>query len=408
MTSGAKLMSFVFLRLHRVCAILIVLAAAGCSSFPRTPFTANQQAIAQIPGIPGARIWADAAAESFAGVIHLEQMQSAARKSGSMDLLAISGGASDGAFGAGVLTGLSEIGQRPEFVFVSGVSAGALIAPLVFLGPRYDQKLTYAWTSGIAAPLGDGGVLSILFSQDSRRLALYELVSSFVDEAMLKEIAAEHQRGRRLVVVTTNLDAQRPVVWDLGAIASSGHPKALQLFRDVLTASASIPGAFAPTLIEVEADGRQFTELHVDGGATTQLFTIPESILSKGLPNERLAKAMPTRFFIIVNNRLKPEFEVVEGSVVPMLARSLSSLIKTHARLTLVATREFARSRNMQFNLAYIGDDFRSDLKPSFETVYMRAVYAYGREKATSGTVWQNQLPFINGPPMVATAAPRR
>ena len=400
-------MHFGLLCFRQTCVLLLVLAVSGCSSFPRTAFTAKQQAIAQVPGIPGARIWADAAAESFAGVIHLEQMQAAARKSGSMDLLAISGGASDGAFGAGVLTGLTATGRRPEFTFVSGVSAGALIAPLVFLGPRYDDKLTHAWTSGIAAPLGEGGVLSILFSQDSRRLALYDLVSSFVDAEMLKEVAAEHRRGRRLVVVTTNLDAQRPVVWDLGAIAASGQPKALQLFRDVLTASSSIPGAFAPTLIEVEADGRQFAELHVDGGATTQLFTIPEAILSRGLPNELQARAMPARFFIIINNRLKPEFEVVEGSVVPMLARSLSSLIKTHARLTLVATREFARSRNMQFNLTYIGDDFPTDPKPSFETAYMRSVYRYGRDKAASGTLWQDQIPFINGPPMFAATVRR-
>ena len=390
---------------RNVCVILVVCAAAGCSSFPRTTFTAKQQAIAQIPGIPGARMWADAAAESFASVIHLEKLQSAARKSGSMDLLAISGGASDGAFGAGILTGLTARGERPEFAFVSGVSAGALIAPLAFLGPRYDEKLTYAWTSGIAAPIGEGGVLSILFSQESRRMALYELVASFVDAEMLREIATEHQRGRRLVVVTTNLDAQRPVVWDLGAIAASGHPKALQLFRDVLTASSSIPGAFAPTLIDVEADGRQFAELHVDGGATTQLFTIPEAILSRGLPNERQVKAMPARFFIIINNRLKPEFEVVEGSVLPMLARSLSSLIKTHARLTLVATREFARSRNMAFNLAYIGDDFPSDPKPSFETAYMRSVYRYGREQGASGHAWQNQIPFLQGPASLGAMA---
>ena len=392
---------------RRVCVVLIVLALAGCSSFPRTAFTANQQAIAQIPGIPGARIWADAAAESFAGVIRLAEMQAAARKNGSMDLLAISGGASDGAFGAGILTGLTVRGKRPEFAFVSGVSAGALIAPLAFLGPRYDEKLVYAWTSGIAAPLGEGSVLSILFSQDSRREALFDLVSSFADAEMLKEIAAEHRRGRRLLVVTTNLDAQRPVVWDMGAIAASGHPKALQLFRDVLTASCSIPGAFAPTLIEVEADGRRFSELHVDGGATTQLFTIPEAILARGLPNELQARAMPARFFIIINNRLKPEFEVVEGSVVPMLARSLSSLIKTHARLTLVATREFARSRNMQFNLTYIGDDFPADPKPSFETAYMRSVYRYGYGKAASGNPWQNQIPFLNGPPMIAATVRR-
>ncbi len=400
-------MSFGLLLFRRACVVLVIIAAAGCSSLPRTPFTLKQQVIAQIPGIPGARIWADAAAEDFANVFRIEELQAAARKNGSLDLLAISGGASDGAFGAGVLTGLSVHGRRPEFTFVSGVSAGALIAPLAFLGPRYDQKLANAWTSGIAEPLGEGGVLSILFSQDSRRMALYDLVSSFVDEEMLKDIAVEHRRGRRLVVVTTNLDAQRPVLWDMGAIAASGHPNALRLFRNVLTASSSVPGAFAPSLIEVEADGRHFAELHVDGGATTQLFTIPEAILARGPLKERPANAMPARFFIIVNNRLKPEFEVVEGSTVPVLARSFSSLIKTHARLTLVATREFARVRNMDFNLTYIGDDFPTTPKPSFETHYMRAVYRYGYENAVSGNVWQKQIPFLAAPGVVAIKALR-
>jgi hypothetical protein len=128
---------------------------------------------------------------------------------------------------------------------------------------------------------------------------------------------------------------------------------------------------------------------------------------SRGLPNERLVGAMPARFFIIVNNRLKPEFEVVEASTVPVLARSLSSLIKTHARLTLVATREFARSRNMDFNLTYIGDDFPTDPKPSFETAYMRSVYRYGYDKAASGNLWLKQIPYLNGPSALAATARR-
>lgn len=399
-------MNFGFWLFRRACVVLVIFAAAGCASLPRTPFTVKQQVIAQIPGIPGARIWADAAADDFTNVFRIEELQAAARKNGSLDLLAISGGAFDGAFGAGVLTGLTVHGRRPEFTFVSGVSAGALIAPLAFLGPRYDQKLANAWTSGIAEPLGEGGVLSILFSQDSRRLALYDLVSSFVDEEMLKEIAVEHRRGRRLVVVTTNLDAQRPVLWDMGAIAASGHPNALKLFRNVLTASSSVPGAFAPSLIEVEADGQQFAELHVDGGATTQLFTIPEAILARG-PLKARRDAMPARFFIIVNNRLQPEFEVVKGSTVPMMARSFSSLIKTHSRLTLVATREFARNRNIDFNLTYIGDDFPTTPKPSFETPYMRAVYRYGHDNAASGNIWQKQIPFLAAPGVIAVKSLR-
>lgn len=379
--------------LLRFAVVLCLVLLAGCANLPRAPFTEREQGMAQIPGIPGARIWADAGPEELQATIRLEPMHAFARKYGAMNLLALSGGASDGAFGAGVLTGMSAAGGRPQFTFVSGVSAGALIAPLAFLGPDYDPLLRDAFTDGRAEPLGEGGLLSILFSQEARRAALYGLVESIVDQEMLQRIAAEHARGRRLMVVTTNLDAQRPVAWDMGAIASSGHPAALKLFRDVLTASSSVPGAFAPTLIEVEAGGRPFSELHVDGGATTQVFTVPESILAsggfRGAPRD-----VPTRLYIVINNRLQPDFEVVQGSTLPVLGRSLSSLIKTHSRLTLVATQEFARNRGIGFNLTYIGDDFPKEPKPSFETAYMRAIYKYGYEKALSGRLWTSGVPF--------------
>ncbi len=378
----------------RAFALLLVVVLAGCSNLPRTPFSAREGAIAQIPGIPNARFWADAQPEELRAAIHLETMRTAARSIGSFDLLAISGGASDGAFGAGVLTGMTEAGKRPQFTFVSGVSAGALIAPFAFLGPEYDGQMAAAFTDGRAEPVGEGGLFSLLFSQDSRREALYNLVASIVDENMLQRVAEEYAKGRRLVVVTTNLDAQRPVVWDMGAIASSRAPGALKLFRDVLTASSSVPGVFAPTLIDVEADGRHFAELHVDGGATTQVFTVPESVLADGQIRGTTARQVPARFHIIINNRLAPDFEVVQGSTLPVLGRSLSSLIKTHARLTLVATQEFARSQGIGFYLTYIGDDFPREPKPSFETAYMRSVYSYGHQKALSGHLWETTIPF--------------
>ncbi|HKJ62739.1 MAG TPA: patatin-like phospholipase family protein [Hyphomicrobiales bacterium] len=376
----------------------LVVTLAACASLPRTDFTAKQQSIAQIPGIPNARLWADASADDFAKVVHMNELYAVSNQIGAMNFLALSGGAADGAFGAGVLTGWTDVGKRPEFVMVSGVSAGALIAPLAFLGPDYDDELVRAWTSGIAESVGEGGIFSLLFSQESRRLALFELVSSFTNEEMLKRIAEQHRRGKRLVVVTTNLDAQRPVVWDLGAIAASGHPKALELFRNILTASASIPGAFEPTLIEVEANGQRFAELHVDGGATMQVFTIPETMLAGNGIESKVKRKVPANFYIIMNNRLTPEFQVVQGATVPVLARSLSSLIKTHARLTLVATHEFTRSRNIGFNLAYINDDFPTEPKSSFATAYMRSVFKFGYDKAKSGRIWKKEIPFLNGP----------
>jgi hypothetical protein len=388
------------------CLISLALAAtlAACASLPRTDFTARQQFIAQVPGIPNARLWADASADDFNKVVHMKELFAVSNEIGAMNLLALSGGAADGAFGAGVLTGWTDQGQRPEFVMVSGVSAGALIAPLAFLGPDYDDELVRAWTSGVAASVGEGGIFSLLFSQESRRLALFELVASFTSEQMLERIAEQHRRGKRLVVVTTNLDAQRPVVWDMGAIAASGHPDALDLFRNVLTASASIPGAFDPTLIEVEAGGQRFAELHVDGGATMQLFTIPESMLAGDNIGPGIERTVPANFYIIINNRLNPEFQVVEGAAVPVLARSLSSLIKTHARLTLVATREYTRNRKIEFNLAYIDEDFPAEPKSSFATSYMRSVFDYGRKKASGGAIWQKRIPVVNGTEQAAGA----
>ena len=387
--------------------LFLVAIIAACASLPRTNFTAKQQFIAQIPGIPNARLWADASAEDFARVVPMKQLYAVSNEIGAMNLLAISGGAADGAFGAGVLTGWTDGGKRPEFVMVSGVSAGALIAPLAFLGPDYDDELIRAWTSGVAESVGEGGIFSLLFSQESRRLALYELVSSFTNEEMLEKIAKQHRRGKRIVVITTNLDAQRPVVWDMGEIAASGHPKALDLFRNILTASASIPGAFEPTLIEVEAGGQRFAELHVDGGATMQVFTIPEAMLAGNSIGSESESTVPVNFYIIINNRLIPEFQVVQGTTVPVLARSLSSLIKTHARLTLVATREFTRHRDVGFNLAYIDEDFPTEPKPSFATAYMRSVFEYGSDKARNGAAWQSRIPFVNGTERTADALRR-
>src|SRR5262249_31607986 len=158
-------------------------------------------------------------------------------------ILAISGGAYDGAYGAGVINGWTASGTRPRFTVVTGVSAGALIAPFAFLGPEYDSRAAEAFTSGVASVLGDvGGALMLLGTPDLRRQTLSDLVEKHIDRAMLDAIAAEHARGRHLLVVPTNLDAQRAVVWDMGAIAASRNPDALQLFRDVLVASASIPG----------------------------------------------------------------------------------------------------------------------------------------------------------------------
>ena len=227
----------------------------------RPAFTAEEADAAVIPGIPDARAWGDSET-AFARLL----------PQASGPWLAISGGGSDGAYGAGVLTGWTEAGTRPEFAVVTGSSIGSLIAPFAFLGPRYDEEIRKNFTTIAAADIFEDRV-----TRDSLfdHWPLKRIIEQRVTAKLLSEIAAEHARGRRLLVATTNLDAGRRVLWNMGAIAARGDDKALKLFRDILLASCSIPGFFSPVGIEVEANGKRFEEMHNDGTLTAPFFAIP-------------------------------------------------------------------------------------------------------------------------------------
>jgi hypothetical protein len=382
---------------------LVTLALASCSFIPREPFTEREQAIAQIPGLPNVRMWADAGFEEFNRFLNRERLNGAIAAQGRFDMLALSGGGYDGAYGAGVVAGWTRTGTRPQFQIVTGVSAGALIAPLAFAGPDYDEVLERAFTGGVSQILGDMGVLSLLGSADIRRSNLVDVVAQFVDRPLLQRIAAEHAKGRFLLVVTTNLDAQRAVIWDMGAIAASGHPDALKLFTDVLVASASIPGVFAPALIEAEAQGRRFREMHVDGGVSTQVFIVPDVLLASGVRFSRPRNA-PVAVWVVVNNRVAPQFEVIENGILPIASRSLSTLIKSDTRKTLLATASYVGKTNLKLTFidddgfkSYLGPEGEAAIKPGFNTAYMRAMFGYGARKMMSGRAWERGLPLSDG-----------
>lgn len=258
-----------------------------------------------------------------------------------------------------------------------------------------------AFTGGLATSF-NGGFFSLLGGQDMQRETLFNLVARYVDERFLRRVAEEHARGRRLIIMTVNLDAQRAVIWNMGAIASSRSPRALQLFRDVLTASSSIPGVFAPTRIEVTANGRTFSELHVDGGVISPVFTIPESFIVSPNPAD-VSTGVRGNIYVVINSRLSPEFEVVEAGILPLASRSLSTLIKAQARSTLIATLEFARARGSRFALTYIDNGFPRDMKAGFNDAYMNAVYQYGEAKGASSRLWADPLISPDRP-----APPRR
>ncbi len=378
---------------------VLAITLAGCATVERIPYTQQEQQLAVVPGIPEARVWADDPALAKRNPI----LDTRSRERPT--ILALSGGGADGAFGAGLLKGWTERGDRPVFTIVTGASAGALIAPFAFLGSRYDPTLESVFSNGeMEGFLKFQGVRGLFGTGLFEAAPLRDLIAKHVTPQVLEEIAREYQAGRRLYVVTTNLDAQRTAIWDMGRIAASGDPAAPDLFRRVIEASASIPGIFAPVLIDVEAEGRRFAEMHVDGGITANVLVVPEAMLLANRP--ALPAGAQPRIYVVLNSKLGPYFEVVRSSTLPIAIRAFETSVRSNTRNTLLASYEFIRRRNWNLTLASIDNDFPSQEKPGFDTAYMRGLFEFGREQGRTGAAWQRG-PGSDAPPPVRRRAPR-
>jgi predicted patatin/cPLA2 family phospholipase len=360
--------------------MLCVCLLAACASVERIPYTQEDQALATIPGFPDARGWADDPniAARYAGITARNPT-----------MLALSGGGADGAFGAGFLSGWTVRGTRPQFTVVTGASAGALIAPFAFLGSGYDEVLRNVFASGeMENFLQFQGVSGLFGTGLFNTGPLRNLIAKYVDANVLEAIAGEYRNGRRLFVVTTDLDSQRTSIWDMGRIAASGQPGALDLFRRVMEASASIPGIFSPVLIDVEGNGKRFAEMHVDGGVTANILIVPEAILLARKPLLP-ANARP-KIYAILNGKLGPYFEVVKPSTLQIAVRAFATSVRSNTRNTLLASYEFIKRRGWDMSLAAIDDSFPNQEKPGFDTAYMRGLFEYGYERGRSGQMWQH------------------
>ena len=374
--------------------IWITCSLVDCSSLPRVPFTRAQQDVAGIPGIADARIWAD----DPTGLLRTTPFSDGQRKPTSIDVLALSGGGAEGAFGAGLLVGWTEAGNRPEFSVVSGTSSGALIAPFAFLGASHDPTLRDLFTSGIAETLlRVDGLNAIFGSGVFKTEPLKLLVAHYIDENLLHLVAAQHRRGRRLFIVTTNIDAQRTAVWNMGAIAASDYSGRLQLFRNILVASASAPGLFAPAYIEVQAGNALFQEMHVDGAVTSNVLAVPESVLLQKVAFTDIAKP---KLYIIVNGKVTPDFAVIGDGTLSIVARSFYSTVKANTRNTLIATYDFARRNGWEFRLAAIQPDYpMTSTTFNFDTDYMRGLFNLGFSRGCTGQQWQSSLKALAASP---------
>jgi hypothetical protein len=309
-------------------------------------------------------------------------------------VIAFSGGAENGAFGAGLACGWSAHGTRPEFSIVTGVSTGALIAPLVFAGRHRDPQLS-AIFNGIRAEdiLTERGMLAALTDDalaDSAPLA--RTISHHLDEGLLAEIAEGYLKGRQLVVATTDLDAPRPIAWNLGAIAASGHPRALDLTRRVVLASTAVPGLFPPVLIDVTVDGQPHQEMHVDGGAYAQAFLYPSAI--GAVRAERVRQGLsPARIsaYVVRNGRSSITGHTVPRRAFDIAMRGISTLLNAAGGSDIYRIYQVARRDGISFNLADIGEDFTEPEVEPFRPAYMRALFAYGYTKARDGYPWKHR-----------------
>jgi hypothetical protein len=385
--------------------LLLILPLAGCATILRLDAPPAEVTVdLPVLGIPNARFWPDGPPEALrreAALMLARQGSGTGRALPAAHFLALSGGGDNGAYGAGLLTGWTAIGTRPSFDIVTGISAGALIAPFAFLGPDYDPQLREVFTQ-MAPPdliLLRRVTFALLFNDSLADTSpLVRLIQRHADEAMLAAIAREYAKGRLLLIGTTNLDLQRPVVWNIGAIAASGHPDALALFRSILLASASIPGAFPPVLVDVDHAGRPHQEMHVDGGAAAQVFFYPPSLDLRGLTGPRHT-SRPRTIWVVRNGRMDIEGASVSRGLFSIARRSIATLLHFSgvgdiSRIYLTAQRD-----DIAFRLSFIGSNFLAERREPFDQRFMQALFDYAEAKARRGEAW------VSAPPTVGTTA---
>jgi predicted acylesterase/phospholipase RssA len=308
--------------------------------------------------------------------------------------LALSGGGPDGAFGAGLLAGWTARGDRPEFDVVTGVSTGAILAIFAFLGPEYDDTLREIYT----AYETDDLVVRTLFAGLTGGTALLDtrgyraLIERYLDDAVMAEIAEAYRRNRLLLIGTTNIDASRPVIWNIGAIAASGHPQARRLVHDVLQASSAIPAAFPPAIIPVEAGGRSHDEMHVDGGATQQVMLYSPALRTTDI-DEALGVEIDRTVYVVMNNKLSKPYSPVRPRVFSIAGTAASSLIGGSGSGDIYRIFTVAQRDGLDLRITAIPPGFDAEPEEMFDPAYMTALYEFGEDIGRSGEAWSSHPP---------------
>ena len=377
----------------------------GCASPQRGPSVPiGGAAHATVLGIPNERFFpatgiAPLEAEFNDAVARLRRTRGVASNElmPELNLLAVSGGGENGAFGAGLLCGWSEHGGRPTFELVTGISTGALMAPFAYLGTSYDPPLSTMYT-GLTPDkvLVKRPITAALFDDAlADNHPLFVTISGYVNDSLMVAMAKAYDEGRLLLIASTDLDAQQPVIWNVGAIAKSGHPKALDTVRRILLASSAMPAAFPPTMFDVTLDGKPYQEMHVDGGAFAQTFLYPAAVMRQREAKMRAGEqVIPVRAYVIRNGRLDPDWASVDRRTLSIAERAISTMTTASGYNDVVRIYNNAQRDGIEYNLAFIGTDFTQQLPTPFDAAYMRALYDYGYQRGRRGYAWAHKPPF--------------
>ncbi|MDJ0856384.1 MAG: patatin-like phospholipase family protein [Desulfobacterales bacterium] len=317
-------------------------------------------------------------------------------------ILVLSGGGSAGAFGAGFLSGWTKAGTRPNFKVVTGISTGSLQATFAFLGSEYDDKLTEMYTKyGTDEIYTKRSLLGGLLGESAWDTApLKELIERYFTDDVLAAVAAKHANGHRLFIGTSNMDTREFSIWDMGAIASSKRTDKLKRYRNVILASCSVPVLFPPVYFDVEVNGANYYEMHVDGGVKSQIFLrgfmldFKETLEEGGLEDE-----VEASLYVILNGRADEEIKrsIVEGSSLSIASATINDVFTLSADSSLFRIYVLANRNNIDFNLAAIPDDTFPEIDPMvFDLVTMRKVYDYAFEKASAGYEWAKVPPRLD------------
>lgn len=385
--------------------LLLGIVLSGCATTDRLPPVPLSLASSAVPlDIPDARFYADTDSERMSTLATqiYERAKANAAVQGATGkftptpyFLAISGGGDDGAYGAGLLAGWSARGDRPQFSVVTGVSTGALSAPFAFLGSEYDEQLKRIYTETSAGDIFKprGFMAAVADDAIADSAPLRERIETFVDKRMVQRLAEEYGKGRLLLILTTNLDQGRSVIWNIGAIAASGHARSRALIVDILVASAAVPGVFPPVMIDIAVDGKDYQEMHVDGGAIAQAFLYPPSFKLKATLKKLGFKDAKPVAYIIRNGRLYRPEEKVERQTLKIAQQAIQTMTASSAVNDLYRMYLTAKRDGVAFNLAYIEDDFHLPYKGPFDKEYMNALFEHGYEVGTAGYKWHTMPP---------------